>query len=519
MSQPLEASFIHRVPEMDGLELLTPVAEEDRPALTIAICTQDQHTPSILRALGDVLRRGVECRAEVLLVAPALAQEGVAASLEFTPARLLPSPADATRRELRACAMREASGDIVIFLDDLTSTNDGWRARLDALLVEQGTAAFDLSVVVPAHNAEALLPVSLAAVEMNTLDRRRWELIVIDDASSDGTALRAAEFADKIVRLPGQRAFATAYARNRGAEVARGASIVFLDSDVRVYPQTLEQFLRVFDTQPDTAAVIGSYDTALQSNGLVSGYRNLLHHFYHHRSGNEAQVFWAGCGAIRASAFRYAGMFDEWSFPRPQLEDIDLGARLLALGYRITRRAEIEATHLKAWTLLQLLRTELLDQGLPWMRVVSQRTATARVGGATVRSIEYANTALTWGAFVSAIVSALSRSPLWAGIAGVLLCGILINTRDQLRFFAAVRGVRFALETIPIDLLCYLVNGVATLTGAGLHQLLGEPRPDPVTEAMAEVGAKQWPPIRSRPGSFDRTIIANELRHQVAHAP
>src|SRR5205085_10418078 len=196
-----------------------------------------------------------------------------------------------------------------------------------------------------------------------------------------------------------------------------GACIVFLDADVRVYQRTLEQFLSVFETEPDTAAVIGSYDAAPQSTGLVSRYRNLLHHYYHHRDGSEAQVFWASCGAIRGSAFRRAGMFDEWSFPRPQLEDVELGARLLALGYRISRRSEIDATHLKVWTLLQLLRTELLDQGVPWMRVVSQRNARAGVGRVTVRTIEYLTTAMTWGACVAAGLSVLHRSPFWATFA------------------------------------------------------------------------------------------------------
>ena len=141
------------------------------------------------------------------------------------------------------------------------------------------------------------------------------------------------------------------------------------------------------------------------------------------------------------------------------------------------------------------------------MRVVSQRTATARVGRVTVRTIEYLTTAMTWGACVAAGLSVLHRSPFWATFAIGILGAILVSTRDQLRFFATARGVRFALATIPIDLLCYLVNGIATVMGALLHHLLGEPTPDPVTEAMAEVGARQWPPIRSRPGTRDRSIV------------
>src|SRR5437867_397472 len=171
----------------------TPGGEEarERPRVTIAICTQREATAAMLRTVGDVLHRAMEYSAEMLVVAPVSAQGACAASLEFTPARLLSAPDDTTRRELRARAMREATGEIVVFLDDLTFSGAGWRSRLDALIGESGETAFDLSVVVPAHNAARLLPLSLAAVDANTLDRRRWELIVVDDASSDVTAFRA----------------------------------------------------------------------------------------------------------------------------------------------------------------------------------------------------------------------------------------------------------------------------------------------------------------------------------------
>ncbi|MGH7617791.1 MAG: glycosyltransferase family 2 protein, partial [Gemmatimonadaceae bacterium] len=49
-----------------------------------------------------------------------------------------------------------------------------------------------LSVIVPAHNGERVLPLALDALESSTLGRDAWELIVVDDASTDQTALVAA---------------------------------------------------------------------------------------------------------------------------------------------------------------------------------------------------------------------------------------------------------------------------------------------------------------------------------------
>ena len=41
------------------------------------------------------------------------------------------------------------------------------------------------------------------------------------------------------------------------------------------------------------------------------------------QSAGEAETFWGGCGAIRRQVFLEAGRYDEWSYPRPQIEDVE----------------------------------------------------------------------------------------------------------------------------------------------------------------------------------------------------
>ena len=95
-------------------------------------------------------------------------------------------------------------------------------------------------------------------------------------------------------------------------------------------------------------AVFGSYDDAPAAAGLVARYKNLYHHYVHQRSGASAQSFWAGCGAVRRSAFLAVGGFDEERYPRPSIEDIELGYRLTDAGYRIRFRPDLMVKHLKA---------------------------------------------------------------------------------------------------------------------------------------------------------------------------
>ena len=78
-----------------------------------------------------------------------------------------------------------------------------------------------LSVIVPAYNGTGVLEKSLSALRDSDLSRKHWELIVVDDASTDDTGTLAAQYADRVVRLDG-RPHGPSYARNRAAELAKG---------------------------------------------------------------------------------------------------------------------------------------------------------------------------------------------------------------------------------------------------------------------------------------------------------
>ena len=90
-----------------------------------------------------------------------------------------------------------------------------------------------LSVVVPVKNGHDVLPRMLDMLSRSELPRETWELIVIDDGSSDDSVAIASAYADLVIRLPGP-SHGTGYARNRGVESARWDCVVFLDADVLV---------------------------------------------------------------------------------------------------------------------------------------------------------------------------------------------------------------------------------------------------------------------------------------------
>ncbi|MGH7505659.1 MAG: glycosyltransferase family 2 protein [Longimicrobiales bacterium] len=356
----------------------------------------------------------------------------------------------------------------------------------------------DLSVIVPAHQGAKVLPLSLSSLLRSTLPREQWELIVVDDASSDETSVVAARYADTVVRLPG-KPHGPAYARNRGFEASRGELVVFVDADVCVHAETLARFVALFDEDASVSAIFGSYDAAPSHPGLISEFRNLLHHHVHHRDAGEAETFWAGCGAVRAAAFREVGMFDEWHYSRPQIEDIELGRRLRLRGHRILLRPEIQGTHLKKWKLRDIVSTDFKHRGVPWTRLLLQEGPNAASRALNLRVSEKLCTAIAGASWI-ALAAAIVLGTFWPLLVIVpAIVSIALMNRDFYRFVVRERGFRTALGMLPLHFVFYATNVLSAIIGWTLHVLLGEPQA-PVTVA-AEVGMdlQTWPPRPSRP--------------------
>lgn len=340
-----------------------------------------------------------------------------------------------------------------------------------------------LSIVVPAHDAEATLRRCLAALSAAAGPDR--ELIVVDDRSSDQTTSIALAAGARVIRStsPGPAA-----ARNAGAAAAGARIVLFVDADVVVRPDTLERVVRWFE-RPEITAVFGSYDATPADPGFVSQYRNLLHHFTHQHGARDSRSFWAGCGAIRRDAFQASGGFDATRFARPSVEDIELGGRLSHAGRRIALDPAMQVTHLKRWTLASMVRTDIRDRAIPWSKLIlesgrlpddlnlrSRRRASAILGCSAGLALLVAGAGLIPG-----IPRALSAAAFAA--AAVAVAGSLWLDRSWHRFLARERGAAFALRAAPLSLLFSLYSSAAFaacgliygLRAAGRRQRIRKP--------------------------------------------
>lgn len=166
-----------------------------------------------------------------------------------------------------------------------------------------------------------------------------------------------------------------AAARNAGAREATGDILVFIDADIEIHSDVFTRIRAAFEAQDQLVAIFGSYDDAPEAPGIVSRFRNLLHYHVHHTSAGPATTFWGGIGAVRRHAFERVGGFDQQRFPVPSIEDIELGMRLTAAGALIVLDPQIQGTHLKHWSLSQMVRTDLHNRGIPWVELLLESRA------------------------------------------------------------------------------------------------------------------------------------------------
>jgi glycosyltransferase involved in cell wall biosynthesis len=479
------------------------------PTLSVVVTGPAGDDASLLASLTALADPCRHAGAELLLATPAAASAAVRRRLPPACRVLSVDPAASTPA-LRLAGVRAASGDVVFFVDGAEPAQerrviDRLEGRRISVMSSDSRTAHEtgredsvtpLSVIMPAHQSEAVLPRTLEALRASDLPAARWELIVVDDASTDDTAAIASLFADVLLRIP-LCAHGPAYARNRGFEISVGAAVLFIDADVEVNADTLRRFASALETESSASAIVGSYDPRSTAPGIVSQYRNLLHCYMHREGAGDADAFWAAGGAIRRSAFAQSGMYDEWHYSRPTIEGVELGQRMRALGHRIVVRPDIRVTHLKTWSLRSAISSDLRDHGVPWMRLAIQQWG--RKGDRiSPRAVERINTIGTWIALVSLLMGAVVGDPRWVMTMVISLLPVLFANRRLYAYFERERGVAFALAVIPLHLLYYVLLGVAAMSASALHVLVGDPRPAPVVEAFAEVGHETWPPVPNR---------------------
>ncbi len=204
----------------------------------------------------------------------------------------------------------------------------------------------EISVIIPTVNRREVLRRVLEALAGQTYPRSQYEIIVVDDGSSDGTR----EMVDTLARermpnlryarqVPGKRG--PAAANNLGIGAARGECILFLNDDVVADPRLIEEHMKLHRASGDIIVQGRVVNTASLEDlgrrhaGYSGGYTDLSFGYF---------TTW-NCSIGKALLVR-AGLFDE-EFVELCWEDVELGYRLRALGVRQRRNRAALGYHFK----------------------------------------------------------------------------------------------------------------------------------------------------------------------------
>ena len=331
---------------------------------------------------------------------------------------------------------------------------------------EIGARPVRVSVIVPFHSNLAYLRQCLAAVRTAAgalpAGASLAELIVVADGAVDDPTEAAREAGARVLAVPGPQG--PAVARCRGAETASGDLLVFIDTDVVVRPDALAGLASLFLADPDLGAAFGAYDEEPADPAFISQCRNLAHSFIHQRSNREAHTFWAGLGAVRAHVFQAVGGFDE-RFAHPSVEDIDLGYRIHAAGFRIVLDPRFQGKHLKRWTFWSSIVTDVRDRGVPWTQLLN------RYGGMRNDlnlTMKYRTCVILAGLLAICAAGAFWVPALLVAVPAILAALWMLDW-PYYQFFVRRRGLAFALAWFPFHVLHHFCNGVSFVLGTCLY--------------------------------------------------
>lgn len=204
-----------------------------------------------------------------------------------------------------------------------------------------------LSVVLCTRNRAPLLARALAGLDSQTLGRDDFEVLLVDDGSTDETRQVAETFAARLpLRYFGQRHSGLSAGRNLGACAARGDILLFLDDDDIAAPTLLEEHVQTHQQYPGLNYAVLHYTgwaPELRITPLMHFVTEVECHLFcypglRHGAVLDYNFFWGGRTSCKKQFLMQHGLFN----PLFQFgcEDVELGYRLSHYGLQVVYNAK-----------------------------------------------------------------------------------------------------------------------------------------------------------------------------------
>lgn len=267
--------------------------------------------------------------------------------------------------------------------------------------------ANSVSVIIPTYNGRDLLEQNLASVVKAKKNPANsiTEIIVVDDGSSDDTApfLKKNFKEVRVIRHTKNRRFPAAI--NTGVKMSKGSLVAFLNNDVSVTDQFLENPVKLFDDVDVFAVSFHEKGYGASKGKFRDGF---IVHEGQRETGSTVDTFWASGGSclVNRKLFLGIGSMDDELFSPFYWEDIDLSYRALKRGYKVLWEPNSLVFHNHESTnskISKRYRTRIQERNqllFIWKNLSSSRLLRLHVVGITKRILRHPGYSLV---FFSAI--------------------------------------------------------------------------------------------------------------------
>jgi glycosyltransferase involved in cell wall biosynthesis len=232
----------------------------------------------------------------------------------------------------------------------------------------------EIAAILTTHNRAYLLPRVLDGLERQRLARHRYEILAVDDGSTDETQDILASYVHRLpLRIVRQAPSGLAAAKNLGIFMSRAPILLFLDDDDVADPGLLAAHLATHLRYPDaTVAVLGFTDldptvASLPLMRHVTGAGGQLFCQGWMRPGQilSFREFWGGRSSCKRSLLTQHGIFNP-AF-RFGCEDVELGWRLNASGLQVMYEPAARATMIRAMSFGDFCRRSIRQGRSQWL--------------------------------------------------------------------------------------------------------------------------------------------------------
>jgi len=276
-----------------------------------------------------------------------------------------------------------------------------------------------ISVVIPAYNAAHTIDRCLAALSNQTLSRSQYEILVVDDGSSDETRARVETHTG--VRLLTQAHAGPAAARNLGARHALGDILLFTDADCAPAKDWIERMVAPFD-DAEVAGDKGTYVT--QQREIVARFAQLEYEGKYDSMAEYEYIDFVDTYAAgyRRELFLANGGFDP-IFENASVEDQEFSFRLARQGHKMVFVPDAKVCHLAHPSKLSTYWHRKFRIGY-WKVLVTRRYPDKAWHDSHTPQILKAQIVLV-GLSLVCFLGAWLWKPLWWGLAAAMMLFLL----------------------------------------------------------------------------------------------